>query len=154
MASQKSSPESVVARSPRTGAVAAFIKSQPADATADAVVEAGKAAGHSIAANYVYKVRADARKEKPAKTARTRTDAMAARAERALAKLAQKRGGDDARAARGPRAAETQRASRSAEPIVAGGAEAQLAGLIVQVGTARAEVILARVKEVLSKLTF
>lgn len=151
MAGKKKSAKSEVGRPARTGAVAAFILSQPLDASADAVVEAGKAAGHAFSKNYVYAARAKARgvattatgkRGRPA-TGTKDAIAIAARASRALAKLSAK-------------GVTPQRSSEPAQTlgVASSGPERELAALIVQLGTDRAEQILHRVRDVLSKLSF
>lgn len=70
MASQKKpSTKSATARAPRTGAVAAFIRSQPADMKPTALVDAGRAAGFTFGPAYVYTVRG--RAQRPAKKSAT-----------------------------------------------------------------------------------
>lgn len=152
MAAKKKSPKANGARPTRTGAVAAFILSQPLDASADNVVEGGKAAGHAFSKNYVYAARAKAKGNAPTAKApgkRSRAAAgtkdavaIAARASRALAKLSEK--GVASRASSRP----------EASAVASSGPERELAALIVQVGTVRAEQILHRVRDALSELSF
>lgn len=151
MALKKKRAKSAGSRPARTGAVAAFILSQPLDATADSVVEAGKAAGHAFSKNYVYAARAKAKgagKTATGKRGRPAAGtkdaiAIAARASRALAKLSAK-------------GVASRRSSQPVETagVAPSGPERELAALIVQVGTARAEQILHRVRDALSKLSF
>ncbi len=102
--------------------------------------------------NYVYKLRAKptpAGAVAPRKRGRKRgpTSTIETRAERALAKLAGK--GVTPRAGR-----ETAVTAASPVAVASSGPERELAALIVQVGTVRAEEILTRVKDVLSRMSF
>ena len=149
------------------------------DRPAATVVEAGKAEGITLTTAFVYAARGKARKAEGSSVPRTRggqvkSSSQMSKAERALQKLASKGAAEPSAktpatvkrgpgrppksvpsATRGPgRPSRVETQSVVVSGRLAGGDEAQLAALIVRLGTGRAEEIFERVKQALERLSF
>jgi hypothetical protein len=120
-------------RGPRAGSKTSFILSQPLDAPAKDVVDAGAKAGHSFDVKYVYAIRSA-----------NRGKAGAAAAPAAGAAPVAKRGPGRPRKNAGANGALT----------VSGSLESQFARMAVDLGIARAESILRKVRDQLDRMTF
>jgi hypothetical protein len=120
-------------RGPRAGSKTAFILSQPLDMLAKDVIEAGKKAGHVFSDKYVWAVRS------------------ANKAKGGAAKVASSVAG--ALVKRGPGRPRKNAAVSTA--LAAGGSlDAQFARMALDLGIARAESILRKVRDVLDGLKF
>lgn len=121
------------ARGPRAGSKTAFILSQPLDAPAKDVVEAGAKSGHRFDVRYVYAIRSASKAKGGASSAGPASDGAAGGA---------------------PRGRGRPRGSAGGALTVSGSLESQFARMAVDIGIARAEAILRRVREQLERLTF
>lgn len=121
-------------RGPRAGSKTSFILSQPLDAPAKDVVDAGAKAGHSFDVKYVYAIRSAKRGKAGAAAA------PAAGAAPAVAK-------------RGP-GRPRKNAGANGVLTVSGSLESQFARMAVDLGIARAESILRSVRAQLDRMTF
>lgn len=123
-------------RGPREGTKTAFILSQPLEMLAKDVIEAGKKVGHDFSDKYVWGVRSSAKRAKGAVAQVVKAVSSAATTPK-----------------RGP-----GRPRKNAETngsLASGGSlEAQFARMAVDIGVARAEAILRRVREQLDRMTF
>lgn len=156
---KKSSPKTArKPRGPSASSKSSYILSHPLDAAASAVVEAGKAAGHVFSNEYVHQVRSAAKRAGRAVKKAVAPGGVANRAEKALEKLAAKGVAavkETVAPKRGPGRPRKAAGNEGPHGLVAGGSlEHQFAALAVELGVSRAEAILRRVREVLSKLTF
>lgn len=113
-------------RGPRSGSKTAFILSQPMDAPAKDVVEAGAKAGHDFDVKYVYAIRS---------ASRTKGSTRAAKPSTRVAKAA-------------------SATASAGQPKVDRGIEAQFARMVVDIGVVRAEEIVRRVRDKLDRMTF
>lgn len=123
-------------RGPRAGSKTSFILSQPLDAPAKDVVEAGEKAGHQFDVKYVYAIRSANRGKVAAGPAPAPAAAGAAQAAR--------------RGPGRPRKNAGSNGSLSAD----GSLESQFARMAVDIGVARAEAILRKVRDQLDRMTF
>lgn len=121
-------------RGPRAGSKTAFILSQSLDAPAKDVVEAGAKAGHSFDVKYVYAIRS---------ANRGKAGVPAAPAAGSTAPVAKRGPGR-------PRKNAGANGSLSAD----GSLESQFARMAVDIGVARAEAILRKVRDQLDRMTF
>lgn len=155
MAAKKTKSAPKKTRKPRgrsSSSKSSYILSHPLDAAASAVVEAGKAAGHVFTPEYVHSVRSAAKRAAKAVKKAVAPGGVASRAEKALEKLAAKGVAAVGQAVkRGPGRPKKQ---TQATLVISGSKESQLAALIVELGTGRAQTVFDRVKDVLSKLSF
>jgi hypothetical protein len=119
-------------RGPRSGSKTAFILSQPLDAAAKDVVEAGGKAGHEFDVKYVYAIRSASKRRGGAATSASATTAVT------------KRGPGRPR----------KNAAGDAALVSGGSLEAQFARMAVDIGVARAEAILRKVRDQLDRMTF
>jgi hypothetical protein len=117
-------------RAPRDGTKTSFILGLPLDMPAKEAVAAGEKAGHSYDIKYVYSVRSASRRKDGAQAAAPRGD------------------GSPRRGRGRPRKTATSTTA------AAGNQEAEFARMAVNIGIARAESILRRVREQLDRLTF
>lgn len=165
-------------RGPSPNSKSEFIRKQPSSLSAAEIVGLAKAAGHELTPMFVHNIRSRAKaKAKGGATPKApaakktvkgtgRALSIAKRAAQARAKLASKKGTkapeQEAPAAavspvrRGPgRPRKTQSGGEvSGRRLILDNAEQQLAALIVELGTGRAQAVFDRVKDVLSKLSF
>ncbi len=123
-------------RGPRAGSKTAFILSQPLDMLAKDVIDAGKKAGHDFSDKYVWAVRS----ANKAKGAVTKAAVSVSSAAGAMVK-------------RGP-GRPRKNAEATGALTASGSLETQFARMAVDIGVARAEAILRRVREQLDRMTF